>query len=131
GAGARLAGRALRAHGREPPTPLCRSGPGACARSLHREGGGAAPMTDPLVVLLTNVWLTQRAGSEAVVRDVALGLLRRGHRPIVYSPSLGPPAEEIASRGVSVIDDLRELAETPDVIHAHHTIPCGEALIRF
>jgi len=30
-----------------------------------------------------------------------------------------------------VIDDLRKLAERPDLIHAHHVIPCGEALIRF
>jgi glycosyltransferase involved in cell wall biosynthesis len=88
-------------------------------------------MTDRLVVLLTNIWLAHRAGSETVVRDVALGLLRRGHRPIVYSPALGAPAEEIAACGVCVIDDLRQLAETPDIIHAHHAIPCGEALIRF
>jgi glycosyltransferase involved in cell wall biosynthesis len=88
-------------------------------------------MADRLVVLLTNVWLAYRGGSETVTRDVALGLLRRGHRPIVYSPALGPPAEEIAAAGVCVIDDLRQLAETPDIIHAHHSIPCGEALIRF
>jgi Glycosyltransferase Family 4 len=88
-------------------------------------------MADRLVVLLTNVWLTERGGSETVVRDVALGLLRRGHRPIVYSPALGPPAEEMAHSGISVIDDLRQLAETPAIIHAHHAVPCGEALIRF
>jgi hypothetical protein len=88
-------------------------------------------MTDRLTILLTNVWLTHRAGSETVVRDLALGLLRRGHRPIVYSPALGPPAEEIAARGVCVIDDLRNLAEPPDIIHAHHSVPCGEALICF
>jgi hypothetical protein len=88
-------------------------------------------MMNRLVVLLTNVWLTQRGGSESVTRDLALGLLRRGHRPIVYSPALGPPAEEISACGVCVIDDLRQLAEAPDIIHAHHSIPCGEALIRF
>jgi len=88
-------------------------------------------MTNRLVVLVTNVWLAHRAGSETVTRDLALGLLRRGHRPIVYSPALGPPAEEIAAGGVCVIDDLRQLAETPDIIHAHHSVPCGEALIRF
>src|SRR4029077_4607630 len=51
--------------------------------------------------------------------------------PIVYSPTLGCVAEEIAAHGVSVIDDLRQLGEPPDIIHAHHSIPCGEALIRF
>jgi hypothetical protein len=66
-----------------------------------------------------------------VVRDLALGMLRRGHRPIVYAPRLGDIASEIAARGVPVIDDLRKLAERPDLIHAHHTVPCGEAIIRF
>jgi Glycosyltransferase Family 4 len=85
----------------------------------------------PLAILITNIWLANRAGSEVVVRDLALGLLRRGHRPIVYSPELGEMAEEIASHGVAVIDDLRNWTETPDIIHGHHAIPVGEALIRF
>ena len=88
-------------------------------------------MSDRRTILITNIWLNQLAGSEVVVRDLALGLLRRGHRPIVYSPTLGYVAEEIAAHGVSVIEDLRQLGEAPDVIHAHHSIPCGEALIRF
>src|SRR5262249_57008838 len=88
-------------------------------------------MSDRRTILITNIWLDQLAGSEVVVRDLALGLLRRGHRPIVYSPTLGYVAEKIAAHGVSVIDDLRQLGEAPDIIHAHHSIPCGEALIRF
>jgi len=88
-------------------------------------------MSDRRTILITNIWLAALGGSEVVVRDLAFGLLRRGHRPIVYSPTLGYLAEEIAARGVSVIDDLRQLGEPPDIIHAHHSIPCGEALIRF
>ena len=88
-------------------------------------------MNRRLTILLTNIWLVDLAGTEVVVRDLALGLLRRGHRPIVYSPTLGSVAEQIAARGVPVIDDLRLLGEPPDIIHAHHSIPCGEALIRF
>ena len=82
-------------------------------------------------ILLTNIWLADYAGSEVVTRDLALGLLRRGHLPIVYTPKLGEIGAEISARGVAVIDDLRKLAEPPDLIHAHHLIPCGEALIRF
>lgn len=52
-------------------------------------------------------------------------------RVIVYSPSLGEPAKELLARGIVVIDDLRKLAESPNIIHAHHLIPCGEALHRF
>jgi hypothetical protein len=88
-------------------------------------------MTRQLTILLTNIWLSELSGSEVVIRDLALGLLRRGHRPIVYSPQFGAAADALSLRGVSVIDDLRNLAEAPDIIHAHHTIPCGEALIRF
>ena len=88
-------------------------------------------MAKGLVVLLTNIWLETRAGSETVIRDLAIGLLRRGHRPVVYSPKIGEAARDIAARGVPVIDDLRQMGEAPDLIHAHHSIPCGEALIRF
>lgn len=88
-------------------------------------------MPERLTILLTNIWLAHYAGSEVVTRDVAVGMLARGHRPVVYSPTLGDVAEEIRAKGVAVIDDLRLLAERPDVIHAHHTIPCAEALMCF
>jgi len=84
-----------------------------------------------LKILLTNVWLDRRGGTESVIRDVAQGLLRRGHRPIVYSPHLGEPAEELRSRGVAVVDDLSSVAEPPDVIHGQHVIQTGEALLHF
>src|SRR5882757_7758934 len=84
-----------------------------------------------LTVLLTNIWLSQRGGSEVVMRDLATGLSRRGHRMVVYSPELGEMASELISKGIVVIDDLRKLGEPPNIIHAHHSIPCGEALIRF
>jgi hypothetical protein len=82
-------------------------------------------------VLLTNAWLNSRGGTECNVRDLAIGLLHRGHRPIVYSPVLGEFSEEIRTRGIAVIDDLRLLAEPPDIIHGHHLIQTAEALIHF
>ena len=88
-------------------------------------------MGNRLIILFTNIWLAQRAGTEVVVRDLAIGALRRGHRPIVYTPTLGEVGQELRTLGVAVIDDLRKLAEEPDIIHAHHVIPCAEALIRF
>ena len=89
------------------------------------------PMSDRLTVLITNLWLVNPGGTQVVVRDIALGLLRRGHRPIVYSPMLGKASDALAARGVAVIDDLSQLGEAPDIIHGQHCIPCGEALIRF
>ena len=85
----------------------------------------------PLKILITNVWLDGRGGSESVVRDLALGFLRRGHRPIVYSPHLGAPAKELHAQGVGVISDLSQMGEAPDVIHGHHYVQTAEAILHF
>ena len=61
-------------------------------------------------VLLTNITLASRSGTEVNVRDLALGLLRRGHRPVVYSPELGEIAAEIRAATVAVVDDLAAIA---------------------
>lgn len=82
-------------------------------------------------VLLTNITLATRSGTEVNIRDTALGLLRRGHRPVVYSPELGPMAEEIRAATVPVVDDLAAVAAAPDVIHGHHHPPTLTALLRF
>jgi hypothetical protein len=84
-----------------------------------------------LRVLLTNVILTGRTGTEIVTRDIALGLLRRGHRPAVYSPELGPLARELRSASIPVFDTIDAMAEVPDVIHGHHNAPLGVAIARF
>lgn len=84
-----------------------------------------------LKVLLTNVWLQRRGGTETVIRDISLGLLRRGHRPIVYSPALGSPAFELRERGIAVVNDLSLITDPPDVIHGQHFIQTAEALIHF
>jgi len=74
----------------------------------------------PISVLLTNNSLDQRAGSETYIRDVALALLRRGHRPVAFSLVLGTVAAELRRATIPVIDDLTRLGEAPDVIHGHH-----------
>jgi len=82
-------------------------------------------------VLLTNVWLDRRGGSESVIRDVSLGLLARGWRPIVYSPHLGEPAAELEARGVATVSDLAQVAEPPEMIHGQHFVQTAEALFHF
>jgi len=84
-----------------------------------------------LRVLLTNAWMDQPGGTESVIRDVALGLLRRGHRPTVYAPHLGDPAQALFQLGVAVTEDLSKITEAPDVIHGQHFIPTAEALLHF
>ncbi|MEX2188116.1 MAG: glycosyltransferase [Pirellulales bacterium] len=82
-------------------------------------------------MLLTNATLAGRSGTELYVRDVATALLRAGHRPVVYSPRLGPLADELRRATVPTVDDLESVGVTPDVIHAHHALESLTALLRF
>ena len=95
-------------------------------------------MTDPLPlaggaglrVLFTNTFFRNYSGSELYVRDVALALRHRGHRPIIYSPRLGALAEDLRQAGVPVTDDLRRV-EAPDLIHGQHHLESMTALARY
>lgn len=85
----------------------------------------------PLRILITNHGLEHRAGSELYVRDLALGLLRRGHLPIAYSSQLGPVADELRRATVPVVQHLAAVGEPPDVIHGQHHIETMTALWHF
>jgi Glycosyltransferase Family 4 len=82
-------------------------------------------------VLFTNNALAARAGSEIYIRDVALALLRRGHRPIAFSLVLGRTADELRRATVPVVDDLSRLGSPPDVIHGHHHLETLIAALTF
>jgi hypothetical protein len=84
-----------------------------------------------LRILITNNTLAGRAGSELYVRDLALGLLHRGHVPVAYSSVLGEVACELTAASIPVLNDLRALAVTPDVIHAHHHLDAMTAMLRY
>jgi hypothetical protein len=90
-----------------------------------------SPPDAPLRVLLTNRVLAHRTGTELYVRDVALGLRRRGHAPIVYSPRLGAVAAEIRRQTIPVVDDLARIGEPPQIIHGHHGLETLTALLAF
>jgi len=83
-----------------------------------------------LRILITNAYLDGYAGTQVVVRDLALELRRQGHEPIAYSPRLGILAAELRDSGVTVIDQLSCLHDAPDIIHGQH-YPAIEALLRF
>ncbi len=85
----------------------------------------------PLRVLITNRSLATRSGTELYLRDLALALAARGHRPIVYTPDPGEIAAELTAAGVAVHADLATIGAPPDVIHGHHTAPTVAALRRF
>ena len=82
-------------------------------------------------MLLTNLKLEARTGTELYVRDLALGLLAKGHRPVVYSPRLGKLAREIRAETIPVVDELSQSSVTPDIIHGHHANETLTALLHF
>ena len=89
------------------------------------------PEMNNLTVLLTNLRLEDRTGTELYVRDLAFGLLAKGHRPVVYSPRLGKLAQEIRAETIPVVDDLNQLSVVPDIIHGHHSNETLTALLHF
>jgi hypothetical protein len=51
-----------------------------------------------LSVLITNIAFCNRSGTEIVVELLARGLQRAGHRPMIFSPSLGAIAKTAPCR---------------------------------
>lgn len=82
-------------------------------------------------VLITNNTFAERAGSEVYAKEVAIGLLRRGHTPIAYSTRLGRVADELRQATVPVVDDLNSISLQPDIIHGHHHLETMTALLHF
>ena len=89
-------------------------------------------MAHALKVLITNVCMHGRSGTEMCVFDLACGLLRRGHTPIVYSPVQGGGGPtELARKSVPVVDRLDSIGEVPDIVHGHHTLETLSAMLFF
>ena len=84
-----------------------------------------------LRLLLANVTLAGRTGTEIVTRDLASGLRARGYDVTVFSPAPGSLADEITGTGVPVVSRLGDVAAPPDVVHGHHFLETMEALARF
>jgi hypothetical protein len=84
-----------------------------------------------LKVLIANATMASLTGTETYVRDLALGLLRKGHTPIVYAPELGQLARELRDKTVPVVDDLGAVGAPPDIIHGNHNTELMTALLHF
>ena len=70
-------------------------------------------------ILITNIVLDARTGTEIVTRDLALGFKARGHEVAVFTDRIGGVSKEISSAGIMVHTDPA-LLRRPDVIHANH-----------
>ncbi|WP_146203920.1 glycosyltransferase [Aminobacter sp. AP02] len=85
----------------------------------------------PLRILIANICLDGRTGTEILTREIAIALQQDGHSPIVYAQQLGPIADEIRSRGIPVTDDIRTVTGEIDLIHGHHSPVTATAIARF
>jgi hypothetical protein len=84
-----------------------------------------------LRVLITNHSLAGLTGTEVYVRDLALGLLRRGHAPVVYTTRMGEGARRLREATIPVVDDLNKISAPPDIIHGQHHAETMTALLHF
>lgn len=84
-----------------------------------------------LRILIVNVTLASRTGTETALRDLALGFKAIGHEPMVYSPELGEIADEIHAAGIPVVSQLEDLPDEPDIVHGNHHVQTVEALLKF
>lgn len=98
--------------------------PKSITRQPCRQGDRALPRT----ILLTNIVLAGRSGTEVVTEQLADGLRRRGHEVIVFTPTAGALAQKMRARGHVVVDRPAPVPRRPDIIHAHHTGPAMAAL---
>jgi hypothetical protein len=84
-----------------------------------------------LKVLITNVDLSHRSGTQLYVADLALELRRQRHSPAVYTLVKGCISDELEQAGIPVSDHLGQVSFQPDVIHGHHHFPALAAIQHF
>lgn len=88
-------------------------------------------MSHPLTVLITNMVLSGRSGTEIQTRNIALELLRQGHKPLVYTPVPGPIATELRQASIPVATDVNDIAQPIHLVHGHHLPTTLIAVARF
>jgi hypothetical protein len=84
-----------------------------------------------LCILITNSFIRDWTGSELYVRDVAIELIKRGYKPIVYSPRIGELAEVLRRKSIPVVTDLNSMTDKPDLIHGQHHMETMTVLSQF
>jgi len=85
----------------------------------------------PLTVFMTNIELTNWRGAQIVLRDFAVALKRRGHRPVVWASYPGYASDQYRKLGIEVVDHPADLAKPPDIIQGQHNLPTAAALASY
>jgi hypothetical protein len=82
-------------------------------------------------VLLGICIMATRSGAELFVRDLALGLNRRGHSVVVYAPIIGDMVEELREQSIACVSDLESVTVPPDIIIGNTQIETVLCLAHF
>ncbi len=82
-------------------------------------------------ILITNVQLDHRTGTEIVVRDLESGLSPAAIRCASTRRPVESSATRSPRRGGMVVDALDRVPFVPDVIHTHHNGPATDAALHF
>lgn len=82
-------------------------------------------------VLLGICVMATRSGAELFVRDLAIGLNRRGHSVIVYAPIIGDMIDELRQQSITCVSDLESVATAPDIIIGNTQIETVLCLAHF
>ena len=82
-------------------------------------------------ILLTNIVMSSRSGTEIVTAELADELRIRGHEIVIYSLLCGKLTENLRFRGIVVVDKIHNVPFIPDVIHGHHNVTLAIALTHF
>ena len=84
-------------------------------------------------ILIANVWIGGRSGSEVYTKDLAMGLHRRGHICTVFVAQIkqeDADVRELRKSGIRVTE-LPDAADVPDVIIGHHLRETTLACLRY
>lgn len=79
-------------------------------------------------VLVTNITLNVRGGTESFVKALARGLQARGHSILAFSSDPAQQERLLENDVIPVATDLERLPFRPDVIHAQHHLDAMTAL---
>ena len=82
-------------------------------------------------ILIVNIGLVGRSGTEVVTIETACGLRARGADVRIYAPQIGPSGEALRALGVPVESELHFNNWTPDLIQANQTTTLLPVIRRF
>lgn len=79
-------------------------------------------------VLITNTRLDRRGGSEVIVHNLARHLQERGHTVMAYTGHPNEVRRLLDLDSVPVVNNIRNLNFTPDIIHGQHHLDTMSAV---